>query len=69
MFTTLVHPDCHKFEQLPPGRLMLKADVNQSSGHLLAATILVHDLIVVTANTDDFPSEGRTFNPRRKQPT
>lgn len=33
---------------------------------LLAATALVHDLTVVTRNTDDFPAEVRTFNPWKK---
>lgn len=30
---------------------------------LLAATALVHDLMVVTRNTDDFPREVKTLNP------
>jgi predicted nucleic acid-binding protein len=30
---------------------------------LLAATAQVHDLIVVTRNTDDFPREVKTVNP------
>ncbi len=33
---------------------------------LLASTALVHDLTVVTRNTDDFPPEVRTFNPWKK---
>ena len=33
---------------------------------LLAATALVHDLIVVTRNTADFPPEVQTLNPWKK---
>lgn len=33
---------------------------------LLAATALVHDLVVVTRNTSDFPTEVRTLNPWKK---
>ena len=33
---------------------------------LLAATALLHDLIIVTRNTADFPLEVRTFNPWKK---
>ena len=45
------------------GKLYAKHEAKGILDSLLAATAQVHDLIVVTRNTDDFPREVKTVNP------